>query len=142
MTAGLRRRAGRCPRGIAALLAAGSLASCEPKEDKFPDQIPDVKVALGTLLRSVSARNPQVLDSISTDLELYGDLVFMLGPDSLAVISRRIQNPVDSAHVIMTVAARDAAGTVAPDTSTLDLFLSKRGDYYWFVGHRLTRTPR
>jgi len=127
---------------LCGLVTFGFATSCIEKEKKFPNQIPDIKAALGTLLRAVSLRDPRVLDSISTDDRLYGDVVYMLGNDSLAVLSRRIQNPIDSAHVIMTVAPKDSLGSVSADSYALELFLTRRGDHYWFVDHRLTRSPR
>jgi len=122
-------------------LATAIALSCVQPDEKFPDQIPDVKVALGTLLRAIAVRDSTVLDSVCTDHRLYGDVVYILGPDSLAVLARRIQNPIDSAHVIMTIAARDSSGTVSVESYTLELFMQKRGDYYWIVGHRLTSSP-
>jgi hypothetical protein len=127
---------------LVCVAALGFATSCTEKEKAFPDQIPDIKAALGTLLRAVSLRDPAILDSISTDDRLYGDVVYMLGTDSLTVLSRRIQNPIDSAHVIMTIAPRDSSGSVPAETYACELFLTRRGDNYWFVDHRLTRSPR
>lgn len=142
--AGTRRRAGAIRAGYLAVCGLAAVAitiSCAKREEKFPDQIPAVKEAIGSFLRAVSLRDKIVLDSITTDDRLYGDVVYILGSDSLSVLSRRIQNPIDSAHVIMTIAPRDSSGAAAAETYSLELFMKKRGDYYWIVGHRLTRSP-
>lgn len=123
------------------LAVLGLTLSCAQREEKFPNQIPDVKVAIGTFLRAISMRDSTVLDSICTDDRLFGDVLYVLGPDSLALLSRRIQNPIDSAHVTMTIAVRDSSGAVHDEPYSLELFMRKRGDQYWIVGHRLTRSP-
>lgn len=125
---------------IALVLLLFALPSCAKKEE-FPNQITDVKASLGVFQRAISERNRALLDSVSTDAQLYDELTYILGSDSLAVLSRRIQNPIDSAHVIMTVAPKRSDDTTTVGYN-LELFLRKRGDIYWIVAHRLNRSPQ
>jgi hypothetical protein len=124
----------------AALLMLLVLSSCAKKEE-FPNQIDDVKVSLGVFQQAITERHRALLDSVSTDAQLYDDLTHVLGNDSLAVLSRRIQNPIDSAHVIMTVGPKRPNDSVTV-TYHLELFLRKSGDRYWIVAHRLNRSPQ
>lgn len=126
---------------VLTLAASMLLAGCE-KEEEFPNQIPDVKAALGVFQQAISSRNALLLDSVSTDTELYGELINVLGDDSMAVLSRRIENPIDSARVIMTIAPKSPDDSLPGPNYDLELFLRKRGDAYWIIAHRLKPSPR
>jgi hypothetical protein len=123
------------------VIALFLLPSCANKKEEFPNQIDDVKASLGVFQNAISGRNRALLDSVSTDAQLYDELTYVLGSDSIAVLSRRIQNPIDSAHVIMTVGPKRSDDT-AVVTYNLELFMRKRGDTYWIVAHRLNRSPQ
>lgn len=123
---------------IPALILTLGLAGCEEEEEPFPDQIPGIVGSLGKFYEAIIARDEAGLGRVCSDAELYGDLVYVFGRDSMAVVSRRIQNPVDSAHVTMTLSA------IAPEADTsngmyeLDLFMQRRGEIFWIVAHKLT----
>jgi hypothetical protein len=92
----------RCVWG--ALAATAWWTSGCSEQSAFPNQIPDIVAALGKFHTALSERDRVRFDSVCADRELYNELVAVLGDDSLAVLSRRIHNPIDSAHVMMTVA--------------------------------------
>ena len=123
---------------IPALILMAGIVGCEEEEEPFPDQIPDIVQSLGTFYNAIVARDEAGLSQVCSDVELYGDLVYVLGRDSIAVVSRRIKNPIDSAHITLTLSA------IAPgvDTSSglyeLELFMQKRGEMFWIVAHKLT----
>lgn len=117
------------------------LVACA-EEEEFPNDIPAVKATVGMLRQAVDTRTPADLDSICTDRELYGDLVNILGDDSLAVHGWRIQNPIDSAHVIMTVGPASSADTLSGPQYRLELYMRKQGETYWIVAHRLRTSPQ
>jgi hypothetical protein len=127
-------------RRLVVILAAGSsIMGCE-KEAAFPDQIPGIVNTLGIFHTAMLSQSVDLLDSVSRDREIYADLSHVFGGDSLAVLTRRIHNPIDSAHVIMTVE------TVAYDTGdrtgryTLELFMRREAGFFWIVGHRLSHS--
>jgi hypothetical protein len=135
--------AGRMNRTVVVIMVAfgaGMLVFGCKKEESFPNQIPAVVATLGQFHESWSNRQRAVFDSVCTDRELYDALVNALGEDSLAVLSRRIHNPIDSADVVMTVGRykKDEGGIT--DRYELELYLRREGDKFWIVAHRLTRS--
>lgn len=122
-----------------ALCSLGVLWSCV-KEAPFPDQIPAVVATLGQFHESWSLRARAPFDSVCTDPVLFDALNNAFEGDSLAVLSRRIHNPIDSADVVMTVARynRDRSEIVA--RYELELYMRREGDLFWIVAHRLTRS--
>jgi len=116
-------------------------AGCAGEEEEFPDQIPAIKSSLGIWYRAVLDRDRALLDSVSTDPELYDELLHVLGEDSLAILTRRIQNPIDSAHVTMTVAAIDRSVPEERARYELQLFMRMEGETCRIVAHRLTHSP-
>jgi len=129
---------------LSAVLLAVSLApwsGCS-QEASFPNQIPDIVHSLGVFHTALSVRDRVTFDSVCTDRELYDELVTVLQADSLAVLSRRIHNPIDSAHVVMTVARFDRDAGQPRDRYQLELFMRREDDRYWIVAHRLTHSPQ
>lgn len=116
-----------------------ALAGCSDKA-KFPDQIPGIVATLGIFHTSFSARDRIGFDSVCSDRELFDELVTVLGPDSLAVLTRRIHNPIDSAYIIMTVARYVRSTQTVDDRYQLELFMHREEDRYWIVAHRLTHS--
>ena len=117
------------------------LSGCAGEEEEFPDQIPAIKSALGVWYNAILDRDRASLDSICSDAQLYDELVFILGEDSLTILTRRIQNPIDSAHVTMTVAAIDRSGPQERARYELQLFMRMEGETCRIVAHRLTHSP-
>ena len=120
------------------ILAVG----CQQAEQKFPDQIPAIVQSLNVFHMGILNHSPGSLDSVSVDPELYAALMNVLGDDSLAILTRRIHNPIDSAHIYMTVAAVDYASRERSGKYELELFMKARGDRFWIVAHRLSHSPR
>jgi len=110
------------------------------EEAPFPDQIPAVVATLGQFHESWSQRQRAPFDSVCTDRELYDVLMNAFEGDSLAVLSRRIHNPIDSADVVMTVGrySRDVDSITV--RYELELYMQREGDQFWIVAHRLTRS--
>lgn len=127
---------------ILAALGTGLLASGCKKEESFPNQIPAVVATLKQFHESWSNRQRAAFDSVCTDRELYDALVNALGDDSLAVLSRRIHNPIDSADVVMTVGRYKRDPGTMTDRYDLELYLRREGEKFWIVAHRLTRSLR
>lgn len=126
----------------AVLLSGLALLSGCAEEASFPNQIPDIVHSLGVFHTALSDRDRAKFDSVCADRELYDELVSVLQSDSLAVLTRRIHNPIDSAHVIMTVAAFDREASQLRDRYQLELFMRREDDRYWIVAHRLTHSPQ
>ena len=125
------------------LLGALTLTiGCTDQEPAFPDQVPAIVNTLGIFHSAILSRSPDLMDSVSQDPELYGDLTFVLNDDSLAVLTRRIHNPIDSAHVIMTVASVDYSTGDRTGRYKLELFMRREADLFWIVGHRVSHSPR
>ena len=76
-----------------------------------------------------------------SDRELYNELLSFLNTDSLAVLTRQIHNPIDSADVIMTVARHDRATVENKERYQLELFMHREESRFWIVAHRLTPSP-
>lgn len=121
-------------------LALVAYAGCAKKAE-FPNQIPAIVATLGQVHSAWTERARVRFDSVCTDRELYDVLTTVFGDDSLAVLGRRIHNPVDSADVVMTVGRfhRDTK-TVDEEHHTLELFMRREGDRFWVVAHRLDRS--
>ena len=90
---------------IPALILMAGIVGCEEEEEPFPDQIPGIVESLGTFYNAIVARDESGLSQVCSDVELYGALVYVLGRDSIEVVSRRIQNPIDSAHITLMLSA-------------------------------------
>ena len=125
---------------VCAILLALPLACRE--EEKFPDQIPAIVATLGQFHTSLSQLDRVRFDSVCSDRELYNELVSLLKVDSLAVLTRQIHNPVDSADVIMTVARHDRVARENRERYQLELFMRREESRFWIVAHRLTPFPR
>ena len=125
---------------IAWALCACCVAPGCAEEAPFPDQIPAVVATLGQFHESWSQRQRAPFDSVCTDRELYDVLMNAFEDDSLAVLSRRIHNPIDSADVVMTVGrySRDVDSITV--RYELELYMQREGDQFWIVAHRLTRS--
>lgn len=123
---------------IPALILMAGIVGCEEEEEPFPDQIPDIVQSLGTFYNAIVARDEAGLSQVCSDVELYGDLVYVLGRDSIAVVSRRIQNPIDSAHITLTLSAIAPGADTSSGLYELELFMQKRGEVFWIVAHKLT----
>lgn len=119
----------------------GAASGCA-QEKTFPDQIPDIVATLGTFHSSLSNLDRARFDSVCTDRELYDELRSVLGGDSLAVLSRRIHNPVDSANVVMTVARKIRLTGLATERYELELFMRKEEGRFLIVAHRLKPSPQ
>jgi hypothetical protein len=131
----------RTLRTLLALALGAGITGCQNGEQEFPDQIPAIKASLGVLYSAVNTGKRAPLDSLSRDAELYDALLHVMAGDSLAILSRRIQNPIDSAHVIMTVATVERPSGEPREHYELELFMRREGDVFWIVGHRLTHSP-
>jgi hypothetical protein len=116
------------------------VSGCETEVEEFPDQIPSIVQTLGVCYRAVLASDPDLLATVSTDLELYADLKHVLGSDSLAILTRRITNPIDSAHVTMNVAAVERGSHEVHGRYLLEVFMRREGEFFWIVAHRLTHS--
>ena len=123
--------------GAAALVIL--LCGCG-KPEPFPDQIPAIVSSLGQFHSSWSQRDRVRFDSVCTDRELYDELASVWGEDSLAVLTRRIHNPIDSAYIEMTVARHDRKTAANRERYELELFMRREGDRFWIVAHRLTHS--
>ncbi len=123
---------------IPALILMAGIMGCEEEEESFPDQIPGIVESLGTFYNAIIARDEAGLNLVCSDRELYADLVYVLGRDSIAVLSRRIQNPVDSAHITLTLSAIASGADTSNGMYELELFMQKRGEVFWIVAHKLT----
>lgn len=132
----------RLARPLLLLCAVAVLVSACAEEEEFPNHIPNVKASVGIFQQAIALRNPQFLDSVCTDRELYGDLINVLGDDSMAVLGRQIRNPIDSAHVLMTVAPIAPEDSLPGPNYSLELFLRRQGETYWIVAHRLRPSPQ
>lgn len=124
---------------IPALILMAGIMGCEEEEEPFPDQIPGIVASLGTFYNSIIARDEAGLNRVCSDRELYADLVYVLGRDSLAVVSRRIKNPIDSAHVTLTFSAIVPEADTSSGLYELELFMQRREEIFWIVAHKLTR---
>ena len=122
--------------GLCALCAAWGCS----KEAPFPDQIPTVVATLGQFHESWSEKQRAPFDSVCTDRELYDALADAFEDDSLAVLSRRIHNPIDSADVVMTVGRYSREKAEMVTRYELELFMRREGDQFWIVAHRLKRS--
>jgi hypothetical protein len=120
------------------LVLSVGLIGCEEEELPFPDQIGDIVKSLGEFHKAILDRDEPRLAAVCEDPELYGELVYVLGDDSLAVASRRITNPIDSGHITMMVSSVDRATATSNGLYELELFMKKRGAIYWIVAHKLT----
>lgn len=127
------------PRACAAIWCALVLAGCA-EEATFPNQIPEVVASLGRFHEAWSRRDPAAFDSVCADRELYPALLAVFEADSLAVLTRRIHNPIDSAAVVMTVGRLASGGGEVRQRFTLELFMRREGDRFWIVAHRLDRS--
>jgi hypothetical protein len=126
---------------ITVLAALFLLPGCE-EEAAFPDQIPGIVNTLSIFHSAMLTRSADLLDSVSRDREIYEELTHVFGNDSLAVLTRRIHNPVDSAHVVMTVASVDYDTGDRTGRYKLELFMRREADLFWIVAHRLSHSPR
>jgi hypothetical protein len=131
----------RIIRILVALALSAGLGGCETAEQEFPDQIPGIKQSLGVFYQAVLTGRRAPLDSISHDTQVFDAVRHVMAGDSLAILSRRIHNPIDSAHIVMTVATVTRDGAEIRDRHQLELFMRREGDAFWIVGHRLTHSP-
>jgi hypothetical protein len=129
-------------RRLLVLALVAGVTGCEPAEQEFPDQIPAIKQSLGVLYQAVLADQRPPLDSISRDAQLFDAVRHVMAGDSLAILSRRIHNPIDSAHIIMTVATVVRDDAEIRSRHQLEVFMHREGEVFWIVGHRLTHSPR
>ena len=131
-------------RRIMLLIVTSALmvTACEEEETKFPHQIADITRTVGQFYSGLDQRDRARFDSAVTDPVLYDELVHVLGDDSLAVLTRRIYNPVDSAHIVMIVEAIARPDWASHGRYQLELFLHGEGGRFWIVGHKLTHYRR
>ena len=129
-------------RRLFVVLAALALVSGCEEEASFPDQIPGIVNTLGIFHTAILSRSVDLLDSVSRDREVYEELIHVFGDDSLAVLTRRIHNPIDSAHVVMTVASVDYDTGDPTGRYKLELFMRREADLFWIVAHRLSHSPQ